>query len=243
MKSAFYAGASGLLAHQRAMDTIGHNLANVNTNGYKAEKSGFENLMYRYMYANTPTDPLTGSGVRQIDLGLDTTSGSLLMTNFSLDFAVEGNGWFAVDNNGEREYTRNGMFDIGLVNGVPYLTDATGAFVLDQQGTRIQVPVNENKMPVLDGIKDRIGVFVMDRPGMMSAVAGNRYRLNENTGEARAAVYGTDYTIRQGSLEQSNVQMSDEMTRMIMAQRGFQVSARVVQTADELEQNVNSLRQ
>ena len=58
----------------------------------------------------------------------------------------------------------------------------------------------------------------------------------------RAAVSGDDYTLRQGALEFSNVKMEDEMTNMIMAQRAFQMSARVVQTSDEIEQEVNNLR-
>lgn len=242
MKSAFYSGASGLMAYQQALDNIGHNLANVNTTGYKAQKVGFESLMHRYMYVNSPEKPLTGSGVKQIDLGLNTNAGSLNLTGYVLDFAIQGNGWFAVEKNGQREYTRNGMFDIGLVNGVPYLTDTQGAFVLDQQGNKIQFPVDKNGTPILDGVQQRVGVFQIQRAGMMTPVAENRYRANEYTGQVKPAVYGTDYTLKQGSIEQSNVQMDDEMTRMIMTQRAFQMSARVIQVSDELEQNVNGLR-
>ena len=82
----------------------------------------------------------------------------------------------------------------------------------------------------------------MERSSAMQPTAENRYRVNDATGTVRAAVEGDDYTLRQGAVEFSNVKMEDEMTNMIMAQRAFQMSARVVQTSDELEQEVNTLR-
>lgn len=242
MKAAFYAGRSGLLAQQAAMDNIGNNIANVNTYGYKSESVGFESLLAHEMYVNLEDKPLTGVGARAVGLGLNTQQGSFQTTGDSLDFAIQGDGWFAVDNNGTREYTRNGAFQVGLVNNVPYLTDAAGAFVLDTAGNRIQIPQGEGANLDLTGIADRIGVFVVDRASAMEPSAQNRYRSNDATGAVRAAVSGDDYTLRQGALEFSNVKMEDEMTNMIMAQRAFQMSARVVQTSDEIEQEVNNLR-
>lgn len=242
MKAAFHAGAAGLLAQQAAMDNIGNNIANVNTYGYKAENVGFESLLAHEMYVNLDDKPLTGVGVRAVGLGLNTQQGSFHNTGNTLDFAIQGEGWFAVDNNGTREYTRSGAFQIGLVNNVPYLTDAFGCFVLDGAGSRIQIPQGEGSSVDLTGIADRVGVFVVERSSAMQPTAENRYRVNDATGTVRAAVEGDDYTLRQGAVEFSNVKMEDEMTNMIMAQRAFQMSARVVQTSDELEQEVNTLR-
>ena len=243
MKAAFYSGAAGLMAQQTALDNIGHNLANINNAGYKNQRIGFESLMYRTMYLNSEDAPLTGTGVRAIDLGIDHTQGNFQQTNVFLDFAIQGNGMFAIESEGKRSYTRNGSFSMGLAeNGTAYLTDIAGGFVLDAAGNRIQLPVDVNGMPVTEGLADRIGVFVIQRPSVMTALAGNRYATNEQTGAVRVGINHQDYTLKQGVLEQANVHMEDEMTRMIMAQRAFQLSARVVQTADEIEQNVNTLR-
>lgn len=242
MKAGFYSGASGLQAQQKRLDNIGNNLANVNTAGYKAEKTGFQNLVYTYMDVNTNTNPLAGHGVRLTDLGTDQSQGTLKSTGGLLDFAIQGNGMFAVQINGNRQYTRNGTFDVGLANGVPYLTTTNGAFVLDNAGNPIQIPQTEDGNLDVSGLVDRIGVYCFDRPGKMNPVSGTAYQPTQASGAARLAVRGQDYTIMQGAVEQSNVQMQDEMTDMIMAQRAFQISARVVQTEDEIEQNVNSLR-
>ena len=242
MKSAFYAGAAGLMAQQTAMDNIGNNLANVNTTGYKKQRVGFEDLMYRYMYVNSEDTPLTGSGVRAIDLGIDHTQGISQTTNFMLDFAIQGDGMFAIQQDGKISYTRNGSFSIGLADGQAYLTDANGGFVLDAAQNRIQLTLDENGIPNTDGLIDRVGVFVIERPGAMTPLSSSRYATNEQTGFTRVGVVNEDYMLKQGMLENANVNMEDEMTRMIMAQRAFQLSARVVQTADEIEQNVNNLR-
>lgn len=241
MKAGFYAGAAGLMAQQAAMDNIGNNLANVNTAGYKSQDVGFQDLLYNHMYVNTDQQPLTGHGVRAVSLGVDFTQGNLSNTGFTFDFAIEGDGMFALDHNGAREYTRDGAFDVGMVNGVPYLTDVRGAFVLDRAGNRIQIPQDENGNLVTGGLADQIGVYLVDRTSALTPLSQNTYAANDATGPARVAQAGT-YTLRQGVLEQSNVDMEDQMTRMIMAQRAFQLSARVVQTEDEIEQNVNSLR-
>lgn len=242
MKSAFYAGTAGLMAQQTALDYVGNNLANVNTIGYKQQRVGFEDLMYRYMYVNAENDPLTGSGVKAIDLGVDHTQGMMQNTNIMLDFAIQGDGMFALEQDGQRFYTRNGSFSIGLANGQAYLTDASGAFVLDSQLNRIQLQLDENGIPNMEGLADRVGVFVVQRPSLMTPLSANRYATNDQTGAVRVGVANNDYILKQGMLEGSNVKMEDEMTRMIMAQRAFQLSARVVQTADEIEQNVNTLR-
>lgn len=242
MKSAFYAGTTGLLAQQTALDNIGNNLANVNTNGYKNQRVGFQDLMYRYMYVNTEDTPLTGSGVKTVDLGIDNTQGTLRNTGVFWDFAIQGDGMFAVEADGKRYYTRDGAFTIGLADGTAYLTDVNGGFVLDAGGNRIQIPLDENNRPTAEGLTDKIGVFVIERPSVMTPASSNRYLENEQSGAVRVGIAHQDYTLMQGALEGSNVSMQDEMTRMIMAQRAFQVSAKVVQTADEIEQNVNNLR-
>ncbi|MEG2931636.1 MAG: flagellar hook-basal body complex protein, partial [Ruthenibacterium sp.] len=95
MKAAFYAGSAGLIAQQRALDIIGNNIANVNTNGYQSQAVGFQQLLNAELYANTPSNPTSGYGVRADTAGLRNSS-TFRQTGFMLDFAIAGDGFFAV---------------------------------------------------------------------------------------------------------------------------------------------------
>lgn len=243
MKANFYAGAAGLQASQALLDNVGNNLANVNTAGFKCGRVSFNSLLYTRMYANAPSLPLTGHGVGVRDAGLDFTPGLSSPTSFPLDFAIQGEGLFAVQTaSGQVQYTRDGAFGIGLVGGEAYLVTQDGAFVLDGAGGRIALPRDAATGKVdTSGARDRLGVFRFDNVSALTPVSGNRFAANATSGPARAAGAGTS-SVTAGALEQSNASMVDEMTALITAQRSFQISARVVQAADEVEQAVNALR-
>ncbi len=241
MKQAFWAGASGLLAHQEHLNNIGHNVANVNTPGYKRVETSFRDLIYTDMYVNTPEDPLTGNGVRAVDAGLNFSQAAVTNTDRLYDFAIVGDGLFAVQRDGQTMYTRDGSFGVGLnTDGNAYLINQDDDFVLDRNGNRIVLDVSEGANKVdFSELKDKIGIFRFDNPNALEPISGNKYRP---TGRSGAAVASTDYILRQSSLEQSGANLADAMKDMILAQRSYQVSARVVQTSDEVEQVVNSLR-
>ena len=92
-----------------------------------------------------------------------------------------------------------------------------------------------------DTVKPRLGVFSFTNPNGLIRTDGGSFLVSDNSGEPQAASRA-DYTIYQGSLESSNVELSQEMTNLIVAQRAYQFSSKVVTTADEIEQLVNSLR-
>lgn len=243
MKAAFYSGALGLMAQQQALDTIGHNLANVNTNGYKSQGVSFDDLLYTRMYANSENDPLTGHGVRAVSTGIRFTQSGLRETNLALDFAIAGDGFFALDSGGEQPlYTRDGAFAVKLENGQGYLTAQDGSYVLDQSGQKIaleKIPGTETFN--YDALPAKIGLYRFPNPAALTPVYGNRYAPTDQSGEAEAAD-GTTSELLQRFIEYSGTSMVDEMSDMIAAQRSYQLSARVVQTADENEQTINNLR-
>lgn len=242
MKPAFYTGASGLVAYQNSMDVIGNNIANCNTTGYKAQNTSFNQLLYSVMDNNEDKTLYVGTGVRMISSGIDANDGTMLSTQGTLDLSISGDGWFSVENNGQREYTRDGNFAISLSGGLGYLVTQAGAYVLDSNGSRIYSSVVSGSNTLnTDDMASRVGVFTFSNPEALTPASSNSYLPNAYTGTATAASKG-EYTVLKGYLEQSDVSLADEMVSLITAQRGYQLSARVVQTADEVEQTINSLR-
>jgi len=242
MKTAFQAGVSGLVAYQQMMDTIGNNIANVNTAGYKQQTTNFEDLLYVHMNTKSAPELLKGVGTKAAYTQLHADQGAFLNTNNRLDFAINGDGFFQVENEGKREYTRNGAFSIGLRSRRAYLTTADGAYVLDMRGRRIELREDPDTGQYnLDALKEQVGIFRFMNPHALSPVSSTRYLENEESGKgARDSKNVCD--LLNGFLEQSGTNLSDEMAAMIRAQRAYQVSARVVTTADQIEEIVNTLR-
>ena len=242
MKAAFYAGSTGLAAQQEAMNVIGNNIANVNTNGFQASNVSFESLLSGEMYVNSADEPITGYGVRAINTGVRMGGGALKNTNNRMDFAIVGNGLFAIENNGQIQYTRDGTFGITMDDDEAYLSTQDGKYVLDEDQERIELEWNDEKGGYdMDLLTENIGVFQFAYPSAMSQVSGNRFVPTERSGDAIESE-PEDKNILQGALEGSGTVMEDEMANMISVQRAFQLSARVVQMADENEQTINGLR-
>ncbi|MCL2121368.1 MAG: flagellar hook-basal body protein [Clostridiales bacterium] len=242
MKSSFHAGVSGLMAYQQMMDTIGNNIANVNTAGYKHQTTNFEDLLYVHMNTKSAPDLLKGVGTKAASTQLHADQGAFLNTGARLDFAISGDGFFAIDNEGQREYTRNGAFTIGLRNRRAYLTTADGAYVLDMRGRRIELEeVGGAGLYDYDALTEQIGIYRFANPHALSPLSSTRYLETEESGGGTRDSRGVN-ALAQGFLEQSGTNLTDAMAGMIRAQRAYQVSARVVSTADQIEEIVNSLR-
>ena len=143
---------------------------------------------------------------------------------------------------GSTAYTRSGAFDISMEGDSGYLVTSDGACVLDRRGRRIEVEPEDRDSPLdLEGLAEQIGVYAIPNPYSLEPVGGNCYVTTAPSGEAEAMDEGA-YQLLQGTLEQSAVNLSDEMVSVIAAQRAFRLNAKLVQTADELEQTVNNLR-
>lgn len=265
MSIAFYTGVSGMMASQSYMDTTANNMANISTTGYKTQNASFQDLLYTKMnihknYNGSQTAAvedaeaegnqdlnaydLVGHGVRIGTVELMYQQGGFLPTQRTLDFAIDGDGLFAVQNNEkETEYTRNGRFHISIEGKKCYLVNEQGYHVLDRKGKQITLSLDENKNPKTDDLADKLGLYYFDNPYGLEPANGGSFLESANSGEAKAAKSGDERSeVIQFCLENSNVQLSDQMVNLIQAQRSFQVNSRVVQTADEIEEMINNLR-
>jgi flagellar hook protein FlgE len=131
MANALLTGVSGLIAHQRMLDVVGNNLANLNTAGYKAQRTLFADLLYTTINPATgATDNVAGgrnpnqigSGVKVAQIGRLFTQGTLEQTGRDLDFALQGDGFFIVNDGQRNLYTRSGAFSL---DDMSYLVDPT----------------------------------------------------------------------------------------------------------------------
>src|SRR5574344_1260594 len=136
MMRSLFSGVSGLKSHQTRMDTIGNNIANVNTTGFKSSRTTFADTLSQTLTgASAPSDNLGGTNPKQIGLGtgvasIDTifTDGSPQSTGKNTDLCLSGNGLFVVKQGGQTYYTRNGAFAF----------DAEGNYVLPGSGLYVQ---------------------------------------------------------------------------------------------------------
>lgn len=250
----FYTGVSGMIAHQQELDNVAHNIANVNTFGFKTRKAEFSDLLYSKMYINNERESLTGHGVKQFTNDLMYKQGGLYRTELPLDFAIMGDGLFAVQKKDAIEYTRNGAFSLSMEGDKAMLTTGDGAYVLDASQQPIEIATDpETKTPILDGLAEKLGVYAFSNPYGLTPTNGSRFLKSENSGEPIAvtrAAAGTAETttgkpaceVLSGSLENSIVDLGSEMVNVIRAQRAFQLNSKVVQTADQMEETINTLR-
>lgn len=250
MNISFYNGVSGLMAYQEEMNIISHNVSNSGTFGYKPDKAVFADLLYTRMAVNSEEEPLVGHGVRLADSRMIYKQGPVLQSGCTLDFALMGDGFFAVRrSDGSIQYTRNGAFDISTEGKKGFLVTNDGSHVLDEKGKDIELEREEKDgLFDLEGLKDRIAIYDFPNPFGLEHSSGSCFVPTQTSGEAVAIVQGeTTYEGRQyqvfsGALEQSGVELADEMVGVIVSQRAFQLNAKMVQTADELEQVINNLR-
>lgn len=141
LSTALFAGISGLERFQTSLDVIGNNVANVNTYGYKSQRVLFEDLLYDTLQSGTaPAGTNAGTNPSQLGAGVDISvidtdfsDGELETTGIASDLAIEGNGFFVLDNNGEQVYSRNGAFNLSAARE---LVNASGMVVQGWNQTR-----------------------------------------------------------------------------------------------------------
>ena len=270
MMRSLYTAASGMRAQQTNLDVISNNLANVNSAGYKTSSAEFKSLLYQTLQTRStsangdykPVPAQVGTGARTASITKHFTQGALLETGNEFGFAIEGDGFFAVqDNNGDILYTRNGDFQMAVTDtgfmlctqeGYPVL-DTDGApieFSSDYETSKIEIagdgtvcyPDENNKLQSL-GIK--IGVYQVTNPSGFDSVGSTMYRETEASGAAVEESSNPELKkskIIQGRLEGSNVQVADEMVNMIVAQRAYEMNSKAIQASDEMLSQANQLR-
>ena len=238
---ALWSGVTGLQAHQVAMDVEGNNIANVNTVGFKASRPSFADCIYTVQRATEP-EWQTGHGEYVHSTQLMYSEGVFTYTDNELDFAIpSAEGFFAViDKYGDVNYTRAGDFQMTQIDDHWELVSANGEFVLDYEGNHITVPFIEGtSKPDYEALTQMIGVYTFDNNFGLELLGSNKMTATERSGEA---VADTSIDKIRMALERSNTDIAGDMVRIIETQRSYQMSARVVQTADELERITNNLR-
>jgi flagellar basal-body rod protein FlgG len=258
MIDALYIGASGLKAQQLNVDTVANNLANVNTPSFKRSQVSFEDVMYREVrrangLAGAENNAhLLGSGVGVTGVQKVFSVGDLKKTDNAFDVAIRGEGFLEATAGGSRlVYTRAGRL---IVNADGYLATPEGYPLRPN----ISVPVDASAIEIAangivlatfsDGRQaeelGQIELAGFTNPAGLVPMGENLYRSAEASGEPSYGIPGEDGrgVLAQGYLEASNVKLVDEMVSLMVAQRAYEVSAKVIQISDELMSMSNNLR-
>jgi flagellar basal-body rod protein FlgG len=257
MFEALYIGATGMQAQQFHVETIANNLANMNTVAFKKGRVSFSDLIARE--SNRVMQPTADAATQRLGAGVSVSamskvfdSGELRRTDAPLDIAVRGEGLLEVTMpDGSSAYTRGGSLKVnkdGLLAtqaGHPLrpaisIPDNAQSVVVEQDGRVLVKPAGQTT-PTEAG---QLELVRFTGTGLLTAQGDNLYRPSEASGEAIAVRAGEDGsgTFAQGFLEGSNVKMVDEMVNLMLAQRAYEASVKVVQAADEMLGMVNSLR-
>lgn len=231
MINGFYAAKSGAKAFQTSLDITANNIANVNTQGYKAQSASFTDVLYTNAQGS---EYLTGNGTRLAATSIDTEQGGLMQIGDG-SVAIEGKGFFAVeDEGGDTVYTRSGSFSLSVEGNQTYLVLPDGGYLLNRYGQRIAV----NDGDMMAAIR-QAALYTFPNPGELEALGNGCYAATEASGDP---ALDNASQLKESAYELSNVDLAEEMTRMMLAQRGLQMNLRMLQTADELEQDANNLR-
>jgi flagellar basal-body rod protein FlgG len=253
---------TGMLANQRQLEVVSNNLANVNSTGFKRAVAHSTDVGYQ-AGLTAPVGPGgldvrlvgIGEGTQLADISHEFMPGALQATGNSLDVALQGDGFFQVSMpDGSTGFTRDGSFGVDA-NGT--LITSGGLAVQSDTGSRLVIPPNS-----IDAHFDNSGQLVASDPTGVEQVIGrvglaqfansaglqasgqNLWTTTVTSGPANPVPLGAANAplVVAGALEGSNVDMADEFTRMIQAQRGYQMNSKVVQAWDDIQRMANELR-
>lgn len=258
MHAALYVSKTGLSAQDKQLTTISNNLANVGTVGFKRDSAVFEDLLYQVQRQpggqttqNTelPSGLQLGTGVRVVSTQKQFTEGSLQITDQALDLAISGRGFLQVQQaDGTVAYTRNGQLQI---NGQGELVTNNGLLI----DPAIVVPENTSNITISeDGVvqahfagepqPQQLGdILLADfvNPSGLQSIGGNMYVETVASGNPLVGAPAQEGMgkLLQGTLENSNVDIVEEMVNMISTQRAYELNSKVVSTADQMLQYIS----
>ncbi len=254
--------SSGMLAQQTNVDVISHNIANMNTTGFKRQRAEFQDLLYQQEMrpgssaggndSRVPSGIQIGAGVKTGAVYRIEQQGALTNTGNRYDLAIEGRGYFPITlPSGETAYTRDGSFQLSdqgeMVTAQGYVVQPG---ITIPQGTidvtisktgEVQVKVAADPAPQTVG-QIQLATFI-NAAGL--AARGDTLCLATSaSGRANLANPGEPGfgMVTQGFVEASNVNPVEEITALISAQRAYEMNSRVVKTVDEMLQTSSQLR-
>ncbi len=261
---ALWTASTGMMAQQFNVDLISNNLANVNTVGFKKDKAEFKDLLYQTMSRaqnmdgqGRPVNLQVGHGTSVVSTVKDFSSGSLENTNNPLDFLIDGEGFFmALAPNGDMVYTRDGSFKMSVTEQGSMLTTSSGYPVLDDTGMEIYLNMEIKDLNVstfgelsytdenntIIPLGQKIGIVKFQNMYALESIGENFYTSNASTGDPILDIeFGKPCQIKQGYLELSNVQVVEEMVKLIVAQRAYEISSKAIQSANDMLGMANNL--
>ena len=257
MHAALYVSKTGLAAQDMQLTTISNNLANASTTGYKRDRVVFEDLLYQIVRqpgaqateeSQLPSGLQLGTGVRVAGTQKQFTYGSLQITDQSLDLAIDGRGFFQIQQpDGAISYTRAGQLHL---SGDGEVVTANGLLLEPS----ITLPPNADRLTIgTDGIVSAFipgipapqilgNIQTVDfvNPAGLQAIGSNLFLETASSGDPITGTPGENGLgqVKQGMLENSNVDIVEEMVNMITTQRAYEMNSKVVSTADQMLQFV-----
>ena len=254
MNDALYIAATGMQMQQLNVDTIANNLANVNTPGFKKGQVSFQSLVRQGLgeltEAGAVQESARGAGVGLASMAKLFSAGELRKTDNPLDIAIRGDGFLEVVlPDGTSAFTRGGTL---TVNKDGFLATTEGyalkpSIHIGADAKNISVAADGRVTVQSQGDPIEVGRIELahfsDATGL-DLVSGNMYRPSERSGDAIFGMPGEDGfgAVAQGYLEGSNVKLIDEMVNLMVAQRAYEMSVKVIQASDDMLAMSNNLR-
>ncbi|MFT8871360.1 MAG: flagellar hook-basal body complex protein [Sporolactobacillus sp.] len=252
-------GVSGLKGFQTDLDVIGNNIANVGTVGFKGSRVNFSDAFSQQLQGASANENPVQVGLGAQTASVQTIAGSAIetTTDSPSDLYINGDGYFQVTDGSNIYYTRAGDFTI---NSAGDLVSPAGLTLCDKTGTATTPgkaigPLSGYDSYTIDnsgnvvGVKGSattnlgtVGVYTFANPTGLTKMGGSLYQSNSASGDPTSVTLGTDTKIIQGALEESNVDLTDEMTNLITAQRAYQANAQTITTADDILQTLIQLK-
>jgi flagellar basal-body rod protein FlgG len=261
-----YTAATGMESMQFRLDTIANNLANVNTTGFKRDRANFEDAFYLHPKLpgaedadgkRTPTGIHLGLGSRPTSTQSDFRQGTLDTTNKDLDLAIEGPGFFQVKDpiTQQNLYTRSGNFSLNADGDIVLSSAGIGRLLeppiqIPPDAVKIQITPQGLVSYLAPGSPDlqpvgQIELAQFINPEGMLKLGENLFAQTDASGQPTTGQPGSQDglgQVRQGALEQSNVEPVRELIDLITTQRAFEMNSQAVQAADQMLQVVSNLR-
>ncbi len=253
MINSLWVAKTGMQAQQTQLDVISHNLANVSTNGFKRGQAVFEDLIYqnlRQVGANSseqsqlPTGLQLGLGVRTVATSRNFSQGNLQQSSNNLDLAINGAGFFQVQNpDGTTGYTRDGAFQVNaqgqLVTSGGYLVSGGITIPADARSVTIS---NSGQVSVVQGtnaaptVVGNLELATFINPAGLEPRGQNLYTETAASGNPTTGAPGANGLgpVLQGYVETSNVNVVQELVTMIQTQRAYEMNSKAIQTSDQM---------
>ena len=261
MMRSLWSAASGMIAQQKNMDVVAHNLANVNTYGNKKVRAEFQDLLYQTLRS---AGGVSGDGTQYpqgLQIGLGTrvaathrvfTQGPLQTTDNPTDIGIQGEGFFQIQMpDGRTAYTRDGSFKLDsqrrMVTSDGYLLVPNITFNQNAPLESFVISSDGHVSNTVDGVQTEIGQITLARfinPEGLYSNGGNLFFETAASGAPIVANPGTGAmgVLTQNTLEMSGVQVVEEMVNMIVAQRAYESNSKAVTTSDSMLEIANQLK-